>query len=283
MSKIILCAESACDLSEELKSKYQVHLYPYHITLGEEHYQDGVDIDPEKIYEAYRKNKILPKTSAINPQEYVNFFKPWVEQGYHIIHLSLSSGISSSYQNCCLAAQELPNVFPIDSRSLSTGYGLLVLEAAERIAQGMPAAQIQQEITALRDKVEASFILDTLTYMHAGGRCSGVAALGANILGIKPCIEVDSLTGKMGLGKKYRGSMEKVLNKYTTDKLQHRQDLDLKRIFITHTGISDECVQVTVETIKEMADFQDIFVTRAGCTISSHSGPGTLGILFRRK
>lgn len=283
MSKVILCADSACDLDEVLKSQYGVNIYPYHVSLGDEHYRDGVDINPEKIYQAYWKRKVIPKTAAINPQEFVSFFKPWTDQGYDIIHLSLSSGISSSYQNCCLAVQELPNIYPIDSRSLSTGFGLLVIEAAERIAQGMPAAQIQEEIVAIREKVETSFILDNLVFMHAGGRCSGVAALGANILGIKPCIEMDCATGKMGVGKKYRGTLEKVLKKYTMDKLQDRNDLDLRRIFITHTGIAQECIEQVTDTIRELADFQKIIVTRAGCTISSHSGPNTLGILFRKK
>lgn len=283
MRKVILCADSACDLDEVLKRQYSVNIYPYHISLGDEHYRDGVDLNPDKIYQTYWQRKVIPKTSAINPQEYINFFKPWTDQGYDIIHLSLSSGITSSYQNCCLAAQELPNVYPIDSRSLSTGFGLLVIEAAERIAQGMPAAQIQEEIVAIREKVETSFILDNLVFMHAGGRCSGVAALGANILGIKPCIEMDNATGKMGVGKKYRGPLEKVLKKYTIDKLQDRNDLDLRRIFITHTGIAQECIEQVTNTIREIVDFQEIIVTRAGCTISCHSGPNTLGILFRKK
>lgn len=283
MSKIILSADITCDLGDVLKERYNVNFYPLHIILDGKQYQDGVDITADDIYEAYRTKKILPKTAAINPDEYINYFKQWVDEGYEVIHISLASGISSSYQNCCIAAQELGNVYPVDSCSLSTGTGLLVLEAADRIAQGMSAAQIQQELLALRTSVHASFVLDTLTFLHAGGRCSALAALGANVLNIKPCIEVDNTTGKMKVGKKYRGSLDKVLKHYTLDKLKDRTDLKLDRVFITHSGISEERIEIVRKTIEEVADFKEIFITRAGSTISSHCGPNTLGVLFMTK
>ena len=144
----------------------------------------------------------------------------------------------------------------------------------------MPATQIQQELNALRSNVHASFVLDTLTFLHAGGRCSALAALGANVLNIKPCIEVDNTSGKMGVGKKYRGSLNKVLRNYTLDKLKDRKDLKLDRVFITHSGISDERIEIVKNTIEEIADFKEILITRAGCTISAHCGPNTLGVLF---
>ncbi|NLM35349.1 MAG: DegV family protein [Clostridiales bacterium] len=283
MSKIILSADITCDLGDVLKERYNVNFYPLHIILDGKQYQDGVDITADDIYEAYRTKKILPKTAAINPDEYINYFKQWVDEGYEVIHISLASGISSSYQNCCIAAQELGNVYPVDSCSLSTGTGLLVLEAADRIAQGMSAAQIQQELLALRTSVHASFVLDTLTFLHAGGRCSALAALGANVLNIKPCIEVDNTTGKMKVGKKYRGSLDKVLKHYTLDKLKDRTDLKLDRVFITHSGISEERIEIVRKTIEEVADFKEILITRAGSTISSHCGPNTLGVLFMTK
>lgn len=282
MSKIILSADITCDLGDVLKERYNVNFYPLHIILDGKQYQDGVDITADDIYEAYRTKKILPKTAAINPDEYINYFKQWVDEGYEVIHISLASGISS-YQNCCIAAQELGNVYPVDSCSLSTGTGLLVLEAADRIAQGMSAAQIQQELLALRTSVHASFVLDTLTFLHAGGRCSALAALGANVLNIKPCIEVDNTTGKMKVGKKYRGSLDKVLKHYTLDKLKDRTDLKLDRVFITHSGISEERIEIVRKTIEEVADFKEILITRAGSTISSHCGPNTLGVLFMTK
>lgn len=283
MSKIILSADSACDLDTGLKERYKVNTYPFHIILGEKQFQDGVDITADDIYNTYKSHRILPKTAAINVSEYMNYFKQWTDEGYSVIHFSLGSGLSSSYQNCCIAADELGNVYPIDSGNLSTGIGLLVIEAAERIAEGFDAKDIVMNINGLKNKVHSSFILNTLEFLRAGGRCSALAALGANILNIKPCIEVDNTSGKMSLGKKYRGSLDKVLKQYTQDKLEEYPDLKLDRAFITHSGISEERIELVRKIIQERADFKEIFVARAGCTISSHCGPDTLGLIFMTK
>lgn len=282
--KVILSADSTCDLSSDLKEKYNVHYYPFHIILGDRQYQDNVDITPDEIYQEYEEKKILPKTAAIGAGEYIEHFKDWVNQGYDVIHLNLGSAISAAYQNCCLAAEQLGHVYPIDSCNLSTGIGLLVIEAAKLIAQGMDAPQIQAKIKAMVEKSHASFILDTLKFMHAGGRCSAVTALGANLLRLKPCIEVDNRDhGSMGVGKKYRGDLDKVLVQYVTDKLKDRDDLRLDRIFITHAGISQRRVALVEETVRALQPFREIHVTRASCTISSHCGPNTLGVLFLTK
>lgn len=283
MSKIILSADTTCDLGDILKEKYNINYYPLHIILGDEQYQDSIDITADDIYDIYWKYHILPKTSAPNPEEYIRYFKKWTDEGYEVIHLNIGSTLSSTYKNCCIAAQELKNVYPIDSHNLSTGMGLLVLEAAERIAKGMSALQIKQELNDLRSKSHASFIVDTLTFLYAGGRCSALAALGANLLNIKPCIEVDNTSGKMNVGKKYRGSLDNALRHYTEDKLKAHNDLKLDRVFITHSGISLERISLVRRTIQEIADFKEILVTRAGCTISSHCGPNTLGVLFMTK
>lgn len=280
MKKVILSADSTCDLDEALKRRYEVHCQPLHIILGEQDHKDGIDITPDSIYNTYKNNRILPKTSAPNPIEYIEHFRQWTDQGYEVIHISLGSGISSSYQNCCIAAQELGNVYPIDSCNLSTGMGLLVIEAAERIAAGMEAAQIYQEVSRLRSKVHASFVIDSLTYLYEGGRCSALAALGANLLNIKPSIEVDNTDGKMKLGKKYRGALAKTLKNYTMDQLGEQTNLKLDRVFITHSGIAEESIELVKKTIEELAAFKEILVTRAGCTVSSHCGPNTLGVLF---
>lgn len=283
MNKIILSADSTCDFDDYLQRHYKVHISPLHIILADKQYRDGVDISPDDIFQAYREHNILPKTVAINPEEYCDYFRKWTDQGYDVIHVNLGSGISSSYTNCCLAAQELKNVYPIDSYNLSSGMGLLVLEAAERISQGLSAAEIQKEINNLRSKIQASFILDTLTFLHAGGRCSSLAALSANVLNIKPCIEVINSSGNMRVGKKYRGALSKVLKQYTLDKIKDRTDLSLDKIFIVHTGISPDLISMVRSTILEHANFKEIFIVRAGCTISSHCGPNTLGIMFRTK
>lgn len=281
--RIILSADSTCDLDEDLKKRYGVSTYPLHVILGEKQYKDGVDITAYDIYSAYQNHNILPKTAAINVKEYIDYFKQWVDQGYTVIHFSIAASLSSSYQNCCIAAKELGNIYPIDSCNLSTGIGLLILEAAELIAKGMEPEDIVSEINNKRIKVHASFVLDTLEFLHAGGRCSALAALGANVLNIKPCIEVDNTIGKMKVGKKYRGPLNKVLKKYTIDKLTEYDNLELDRIFITHSGISKEMIELVRKTIEETAEFKEILITQAGCTISAHCGPNTLGVLFMTK
>lgn len=278
--KIILSADSTCDLGEELQKRYDVSFYPYHIVLDGKQYSDSVDIQPDDIYEAYRQKGVLPQTSAINMSEYYDYFKKWTDEGYEVIHLNLGAALSSSYQNCRAAAGELEGVYPINSCSLSTGIGLQVIEAAERIERGMSAADIANEVSALTSKCHASFILDTLEFMRAGGRCSTIAALGANLLKLKPCIEVDNASGAMGMGKVYRGNLDKVLVQYTEDQLARYDNIKKDRAFITHSGISRERINLVHDLLKSRNIFKEIYITRASCTISSHCGPNTLGVLF---
>ena len=283
MGKIILSADSTCDLGDELKEKYQVHYYPFHIILEGKDYQDNVDITPGDIFQRYYEKKVLPKTAAINVEEYVNYFRPFVEQGYEVVHLNLGSALSSAHQNCMLAARELKGVYPVDSGNLSTGIGHLVLDAGEMIKEGLGAEEIAGKLNQRKNLVHSSFILDTLKFMSAGGRCSNVMALGANLLNIKPCIEVNNKDGSMDVGKKYRGSLKKVLPLYVKDKLQEYQGICTDKIFITHSGIDQEYIELVKEAIQEEKEFQNIYVTRASCTISCHCGPNTLGILFETK
>ena len=215
--KIILSADSTCDLDEELKERYHVIYFPLHIILDGKEYRDNVDITPEEVYQAYYDRKILPKTAAVNVEEYMEHFRPWVEQGYEVIHINLGSALSSVYQNCCLAAAGLGHIHVIDSCNLSAGTGLLVVAAGKMIQQGLDAETIARELRERTSRCHASFILDTLTFLHAGGRCSSIAALGANVLKLKPCIQVDNRDGSMGLGKKYRGALDKVLVRYVKD------------------------------------------------------------------
>lgn len=279
--KIILSADSTCDLGDELKARYGVHYYPFHIILEERDYQDNVDITTREIFDAYYARKALPRTAAINMGEYVDYFKPWVDAGYDVIHLNLGGAISSAHKNCVLAAAELGgHVYPIDSCSLSTGIALQVIEAGEMIRKGMSAPEIVQELQALIPKCHASFILDTLDFMRAGGRCSTVVAVGANLLGLKPCIEVENADGSMHVGKKYRGTLKKVLSQYVKDKLAQYPNIKRDHIFITYSSIDPEYVELVRSTIQETMEFQEIHVTNASCTISAHCGPNTLGILF---
>ena len=282
-SNIILSADSTCDLGDELRARYHVEFYPFHVLLDGKMYADGVDLMPDQIYEVYHEKKILPKTAAINAAEYAEFFRKWTSQGYEVIHFTLGSGLSAAYNNCRMAVEEVKGAYVIDSRNLSTGSGLAIIEAAERIEAGMPAAQIAEEVQELTSHCHASFIIDTLEFLYKGGRCSALQMLGANVLQLKPCIEVNNADGTMGLGKKYRGSLDKALAQYVQDKLGGRTDLKEDRVFITHSGISQERIDMVREQIQQYASFKEIFVTRAGCTISSHCGPNTLGVLFMTK
>ena len=278
--KVILSADSTCDLGEELKKQCGVEYYPLHIILEDRDYLDNVTITPEVLYEAYRERKVLPKTAAVNAAEYMEYFSGWVEQGYDVVHINLGGALSSAHQNCLLAARELKGVYPIDSQNLSTGIALQVIAAADMIERGCSALEIVTHIKELRTRCHASFILDTLDFMHAGGRCSSVVALGAGILSLKPCIEVDNRTGAMSVGKKYRGKLSRVLVRYTKDQLEKYDHIRKDHIFITHSGIDPSLIEDVRNTILENGDFSEIHITKASCTISAHCGPNTLGVLF---
>ena len=243
--------------------------------------RDGVDVKPDDIYAHVAAGGGLPKTAAVNMADYVRAFTELSAKNDFVIHVCISMDFSCCYQNAKLAAADFDNVYVVDSRNLSTGHGLVVLEAERMAREGMEPEAIVAALEALTGRVEASFILDRLDYMKMGGRCSAVTLLGANLLRLRPCIEVRD--GKMGVGKKYRGSFEKCLVQYITDKLSGRTDLELRRVFITHSGLPEQTVQKAVETVQSLQKFEEIDVTRAGCTVSSHCGPGTIGVLFIRK
>ena len=278
--RIILSADSTCDLDEELKERYHVKYFPLHINLNGKDYLDNVTITPEEIYREYYDHKVLPKTAAVNVQEYIEHFRPWVEDGYEVIHVNLGHALSSSYQNCCLAAQELGHVHVVDSCNLSTGTGLTVVAAGKLIEKGLDAETIAENLRAGTSRRHASFILDTLTFLSAGGRCSSVTAFGANMLKLKPCIQVDNRDGSMAVGKKYRGSLDKVLVKYVKDELARYPDVNTDLLFITHSGIPQDYIDLVKKTVEDTITFKEIHITKASCTISCHCGPNTLGILF---
>ncbi len=280
---IVLCADSTCDLGAELIEKYGVHVLPMHVNLGDSTYADGVDLTPDDIYAVYREKKILPTTSATNMEEYKEFVRPFLDAGNDVIFVNLGSGISTTHNSCRLAAEETPGLYVIDSGNLSTGMGHVVLAAAERIAAGLPAERIVEEVRELTKRVDASFVLDTLEFLHKGGRCSTIAMLGANMLKLKPCIEVNNEDSTMTVGKKYRGALDRCLEEYVADRLKDRTDIDTHRIFITHSGISDERIELVKNAVNKYMQFDEILITRAGCTISAHCGPNTLGILYVRE
>ena len=282
MSKrIIISSDSTCDLCQELIDRYQIRIQPMGVSLGEKIYRDGVDITPDDIYAHHEKTGELPKTSAINVAENMEYFEELTKDGSAVIHFTISSSMSSTYNNACVAAQEFEDVYVVDAKNLSTGNGLLVITAAEMAQNGMEAKQIAKKVSELADYVDASFVVDNLEYLAKGGRCSAVAAFGANLLQLKPCIYVKN--GAMGIGKKYRGKYEKVLLTYVADRLANADDICLDRVFVTHAGCDPRIVERVAETVKNTLPFEEVLVTRAGCTISSHCGANTLGVLFIRK
>jgi DegV family protein with EDD domain len=281
---VILSADSTCDLSEALKTRHNVQYFPLHITLRGKDYIDNVDITPPEMFALYRETGALPKTSAVNVGEYLEHFRQWTKQGMSGVHVNLAASLSSAYAKACKAAAQAGNVYVVDSRNLSTGTGLLVLAAAERIATGMSAEQVAAEVRALTAKSHASFIIDTLEFLKEGGRCSALTALSASLLKIKPCIEVDNADGSMSPGKKYRGRLDRVILRYVQDKLDEYGDsIDDTRVFITHSGIDEAILASVCAYLKEHSGFKEIHPTTASCTISAHCGPNTLGILFMTK
>ena len=279
MIKII--SDSTSDLPQELIHKYDIDILPLYVHMGDMEYKDGVNITPDEIYEWSDKNKTTPKTAAPSIADAVEAIRPYKEKGDEIIMFAISEDMSASAGVMRLAADELKyreHVHVIDSASLSTGIGHLVIEAAVMAEKGMPADEIVRKIEALKPYVRASFVVDTLTYLHRGGRCSSTAALVGNALRLKPRIEVKN--GKMEAGHKYRGKQSKVILQYVkdmeTDLLQAKTD----RIFITHAGCDTEVIDSVKEYLKSLNRFQEIYITRAGGVISSHCGYGTLGVLF---
>lgn len=280
--KVKIISDSTCDLSKDLLEKYSIAIVPLYVSVGGDARRDGTEITPDDIYSFVEESGKLPKTSAPNLGDYLDVFRYWREQGYEIVHFNISGDFSSSYRNACMAAEEVGGVYVVDSRNLSTGQGLAVLHGAEMAQNGRSAKEISEECSALTDKIEASFVVDSIDYLYKGGRCSALAAFGANLLRLKPCIEVKD--GKMTPGKKYRGHISRVMQSYVRERLSGRDDIDKSRIFITHTKCSSEDVEAVRQTIFEICpDFKEILETTAGCTITTHCGPNTLGILFIRR
>ena len=277
----VITSDSTTDLSRELRERYNVSVMPLKITLGDKTYTDGVDITPDDIYAHHDKTGELPKTSATNVGDCLEFFKPFTDAGKTVIHFTISSEMSSTYNNACLAAEELGNVYVIDTKNLSTGGGLLVVAAAEMLNAGLSAKETVEKTRALAPCVDASFVIDSLEYLYKGGRCSALAMFGANLLKLKPCIQVKD--GKMDVAKKYRGKFSEVLKQYVRDKISDYSDIELDRVFVTHAGCDPELVNEIVELVRKDVPFKEVFMTRAGCTVSSHCGANTLGVLFIRK
>lgn len=278
---IRIVADSTCDLSKELIEKYGIQIAPLHIVLGEKEYKDGSDITPDDIYAWAEKNEDTPKTSAIGFEDVMDIMKPLAESEDEMMVFTISGKMSTTVNVFRMVAEELEiedRVSIIDSENLSTGAGLMVLKAADMAEEGKSRSEICHAVEEMKGKVKSSFVVDTLTYLHRGGRCSAVAALAGGVLKVHPRIVVSE--GAMSADKKYRGKMDKVILDYVKDLEDSLKSADKERIFITHSGCEQEIIDKVYSYLKELNCFEEIHITRAGGVISSHCGPGTLGVLY---
>lgn len=276
-----IISDSTCDLSKELREKYNIDILPLHIVLGEAEYKDGEEIGPDEIYQWADANKTTPKTSAIAITDVMDAYEKWLKEYDEIVIFSISGKMSTTVNVMRMAAEELEmeeRIYVVDSENLSTGNGLLVIEAAIMAKEGKSAKEIVEKVTALRTRVRASFVVDTLTYLHRGGRCSGAAALAGSALKLHPKIVVEE--GGMKPDKKYRGKMKKVILDYAKEMEEKLLGAKKERVFITHSGCEAEVIESVEEYLESLHYFDEILITRAGGVISSHCGPGTLGVLF---
>lgn len=276
-----ITSDSTCDLSPEQLERYNIRLLPLYVSMDGKTLRDGVDVKPDDIYAHVSAGGSLPQTAAVNLADYVRAFTELSGKNDFVIHVCISLDFSCCYQNAKLAAADFDNVYVVDSRNLSTGHGLVVLEAERMAREGMEPDDIVAALHDLTGRVEASFILDRLDYMKKGGRCSTATALGASLLKLHPCLDV--VDGKLPVTKKYRGSIEKVVEEYVRDRLRDRTDLDTRRAFLVDTCPDDHLASIAREVLRQDGRFQEIIEAKAGCTIFCHCGPGTLGVIFLRK
>lgn len=279
--QVIIASDSTCDLSPALIERYGIRILPLSVTLGDATYYDGVDIDPETIYAHYEKTGVLPKTAAVNMDAFASFFEAETAKGNEVVLFTISAEMSSTYRNAAIAAEDFSGVYVVDTRNLSTGGGLLVVHAGEMAKKGCSAEEIARECAALTPRVSASFVIDDLEFLHKGGRCSALAAFGANLLQLKPCIVVKD--GKMGVSKKYRGKFLSVLSKYIEEQLGDGSALEKDVAFVTHAGCDASIYEACKAQVEALGIFREVHVTTAGCTVSSHCGRNTLGVLFIKK
>lgn len=279
MIKII--SDSTCDLSQDLKEKYDITVLPLHITLGEKDFKDGVDITPDEIYIWSDANNTTPKTAAVFLEEAIQALQSVLDEGNEAVVFTIASGMSTTNNVFHLAVSELEaedRVRIIDSANLSTGVGLQLIEASNMAKEGKSLDEIVTAVERITPKIRSSFVVDTLTYLHRGGRCSGLAAMAGGVLKLHPKIVVKN--GVMGAEKKYRGKIAGVVLNYVKDMEQDLLTAKKDRVFITHSGCEQETIDSVKEYLESLNHFEEILVTRAGGVISSHCGPGTLGVLF---
>lgn len=280
MGKIVIASDSTCDLSPQLKEEFDIKVLPLCIVLDDVSYFDWEEITPDQIIEWSNKNKTTPKTAAAGIEKAIEFLRPFKEEGDDVIYIGISEDMSTTCNVIRLAASELEydRVFIINSMNLSTGVGIQLLRAADMVKAGKTTEEIIEAITEARTKVRASFVVDTLTFLARGGRCSSATALLANTLQLKPRIEVSM--GKMTVGQKYRGKYKKVILSYAKEMEEDLLKADKTRVFVTYSKIDPEISEAVADYLRSLNYFENVYTTDAGGVITSHCGPSTLGILY---
>lgn len=279
--KIKILADSTCDLPKQMLAEHDITLVPLTVVKGEEQFKDGVTITPADIFDHVAAGGALCSTAANSIGEYADLFEQYHEDYDGILVITIGSGFSSCYQNACLAAEDYPNVRIIDSRNLTSGQGLVVLKACSLAKEVSDLDELANQLQAYTEKIDSGFIVEKLDYLVKGGRCSSAAALGANLLNLKPSIDVKN--GKMSVGKKYRGAYTKCLTAYIQERFENRDDIDWDTLFFVHTVLPEEYHEVVMDALQSCGKFQNIYEATAGCTVSCHCGPGTVGIVFAKK
>ncbi len=282
MADVIITSDSTCDLSKEQIERENIGIFPLSVILGDKQYKDGLDITPETIFEFVEASKILPKTSAGSVEEYEKFFRKFTDAGKEVVHFNISAKASVSHENAKAAAAKIGGgVYVCDSMALSTGQGLLVMKACDLRAEGKSAEQIFKTVQGLKDKIQTSFVVDRMDYLHKGGRCSSIAYIATILLKIHPYIDMKE--GELIVKKKYRGSLKRCIDLYVDDLIEEYGEYDDTRCFITHTRCEREIVDAVREKVQKGFRFKEIIETDAGSVITSHCGKGTLGVLFIKK
>lgn len=281
MSNVKIFTDSTCDLTLEIFNNNDISVIPLYVNFNEKSYRDGIDITTRELYEKVDKLGTLPKTAAGSPSDFYNSFKPYIDDGMDIIFIGLSSALSSHLQNATLAANEFPEgkVHIVDSLNLSSAIGLLVMKAVDFKNQGLDAYEIANKVRQLVPKVKTAFVIDTLDYLHKGGRCSAISSFVGGVLKIRPIVKV--VDGKMILAQKLMGKREKALNTMLANVIKEKDNIDMDRMMVTHS-ISDDADYLKSE-LRIALPVKDIIETQAGCVISSHCGPNTIGILYIEK
>lgn len=282
MSSIQIVTDSTSDLTRELITSHGITVIPLHVVFNGVSYKDGIELTTEQLYGKVRELDILPKTAAPSPSDFISVFEPFVREGKQVLYIGLSSKLSSTYQNAVIAAREFPAgaVETVDSLNLSTGIGLLVMKAADYVKQGFELKEVASKLRGDAGRVETEFVIDTLDYLHMGGRCSGTQKLIGSLLRIHPVVKVED--GGMVPTEKLRGKMDKVIQSLLERALAHKDNIDPARIFVTHS-MADENARWLKAELKRALDVNEIILTEAGCVISSHCGPGTVGILYLKR